>query len=209
MVGIIDYGAGNFASVWNAFEHHGRKMLAISKSAELCQCSHLVLPGVGAFSSAMEQLSGLGLVEPLRGLLEAGNVPFLGICVGMQLLARSGTEFTPTEGLGLIEGIVTRMDHEEGARRVPLPHMGWNDVKPPKNSVLFRGLDPEDQTFYFLHSYVLRSKSDEALFAYSDYGGPFIAALERGSLFGVQFHPEKSQRNGHRLIANFLEVPHG
>jgi imidazole glycerol phosphate synthase glutamine amidotransferase subunit len=208
-VGIVDYGAGNFASVWNAFQQHGHKMSAITRPTELRNCSHIVLPGVGAFSSAMQQLDRLGMVEPLRDALEAGAVPFLGICVGMQVLATRGTEFTQTEGLGAIEGIVTRMDMGAGASTLALPHMGWNDVRPPKDTVLFRGIDSEDRSFYFLHSYALRSNSAAASFAHCDYGGSFIAALERGFLFGVQFHPEKSQRNGHRLIANFLEVGHG
>jgi glutamine amidotransferase len=127
----------------------------------------------------------------------------------MQLLASRGTEFTPTEGLGLIEGTVTRIDIPAQAKDLTLPHMGWNDVQPPSESVLFRGMDAEDRSFYFLHSYALRSHPAVASFAYCNYGGPFIAALERGRLFGVQFHPEKSQRNGHQLISNFLEVSHG
>jgi len=157
----------------------------------------------------MERLQGSGLVEPLRALLKAGEVPFLGICVGMQVLATRGTEFTLTDGLGIIDGTVARMEPSVGAARLTLPHMGWNDIQAPEGSVLFRGVSTEDPSFYFLHSYALRSTPGVASFAYCDYGGPFIAALERGRTFGVQFHPEKSQRNGHQLIANFLDVTRG
>jgi imidazole glycerol phosphate synthase glutamine amidotransferase subunit len=208
-VGIINYGSGNFASVWNAFQQHGRTLLAVTKPEELTECTHIVLPGVGAFSAAMEKLDDLEMVEPLRELLKGGVVPFLGICVGMQVLATNGTEFTPTDGLKIIDGTVARMELAPDAAKLTLPHMGWNDVQAPEGSALFRGVSAEDPSFYFLHSYALRSAPGVASFAYCDYGGPFIAALERGRTFGVQFHPEKSQRNGHRLISNFLDVARG
>ena len=208
-VGIIDYGAGNFASVWNAFQKHGRKLIAVTEAADLRQCSHVVLPGVGAFSSAMEQLAKTGLTAHLRELLLHGTTPFLGICVGMQVLGSRGTELTPSEGLGIVQGAVTKLELPNDAPALALPHMGWSDVAVAPGSVMFRGIDIGDPSFYFLHSYALQSTDGSALFSYCDYGRPFIAALEKGSVFGVQFHPEKSQRNGNRLIANFLDFTGG
>jgi glutamine amidotransferase len=207
LIGLIDYGAGNFASVWNAFHAHGHPLCSVTTANDLRRCSHVVLPGVGAFSTAMERLSGMNLVEPLRVLLADGRTPFLGICVGMQILASRGVEFVPTEGLGTIPGEVLRLDDPPRAGGVQLPHIGWNDVRTPPDSILFHGIDPEDPTFYFVHSYSLRSTERTTSFSYSDHGGEFIAAVEHGRVFGVQFHPEKSQRNGKLLITNFLSVP--
>lgn len=208
-IGLIDYGAGNFSSVWNAFHEHDRELLAVTRPEQLAQCSHVVLPGVGAFSTAVQRLGGLGLLEPLRDLVRLGTTPLLGICVGMQLLARQGTEFEHTQGLGAIDGTVDRFDFANLAAGPPLPHMGWNDVVGPPDSVLLTGIDPQEPSFYFVHSYRLQSNDPSARFSYCSYGLRFIAAVEKGRIFGVQFHPEKSQRNGRRLIANFLEVPGG
>lgn len=208
-VGIIDYGSGNFASVWNAFEKQGCALAAVTGAAALSGCTHVVLPGVGAFSTAMERLGQMHLIEPLRELLLRGTTPFLGICVGMQVLADQGTEFRTTNGFGAIAGKVEKFDFKFIASPPPLPHMGWNDVQAAPGSVLFRGIEEEDTNFYFVHSYRLESEDPHALFSYCDYSSRFVAALEKGLVFGVQFHPEKSQRNGQRLIANFLEISGG
>jgi glutamine amidotransferase len=151
----------------------------------------------------------LGLLEPLRELVQRGETPFLGICVGMQVLAAQGTEFAPTRGFGALSGIVERFDFSRQELPLLMPHMGWNEVDPGPESTLFRGMDPGDRTFYFLHSYRLVSNDSEACFSYCKYGERFIAALEKGCVYGVQFHPEKSQRNGHLVIANFLGASGG
>lgn len=208
LTGLIDYGAGNFTSVWNAFSHHDTELLAVTRAEQLTECHRLVLPGVGAFSSAIERLATMDLLDPLRTLLREGNIPFLGICVGMQVLASEGTEFSPTAGLSLVAGVVDRFDFSHLVEPPRLPHMGWNDVDPAEDSALFAGIDPEEPSFYFVHSYRLLSSDPSARFSHANYGGQFIAAVEKGNVFGVQFHPEKSQQNGHKLIANFLEI-HG
>ena len=208
-IGLIDYGSGNFTSVWNAFTQHNRELMVVTRSEQFAECSHLVLPGVGAFSTAIERLGQMELLEPLHELLQHGSTPFLGICVGMQVLAAQGMEFTPTCGIGAVAGVVDRFNFSDLADAPPLPHMGWNDVLPAEGSVLFKGIDPQEPSFYFVHSYHLQSDDASACFSHADYGLRFIAAVEKGHIFGVQFHPEKSQRNGRLLIANFLEVQGG
>lgn len=207
--GLIDYGLGNFTSVWNAFAQHDVGLLAVTRVEQFAECSRLVLPGVGAFSTAIDRLASMNLLEPLRELLAEDAKPFLGICVGMQLLATEGTEFIRTPGLSAVSGVVDRFDFCEDGEPLRLPHMGWNDLKPAESSRLFVGIDREDPSFYFVHSFRLRSTDPAACFSYADYGGPFVAAVEKGNVFGVQFHPEKSQRNGRQVIANFLEVTGG
>ena len=182
-------------------------MVVVTSADQLSGCSHLVLPGVGAFSSAVKRLREMELFESLRQHLVALDRPFLGICVGMQLLAEGGTEHVETQGLGITDGRVERFDFTGLEHSPRLPHMGWNDVDFPENSVLFRGVDREERSFYFVHSYHLLSKAEDACFTYCEHGYRFIAAIEQGSVFGVQFHPEKSQHNGNRVIANFLNIP--
>lgn len=208
-IGIVDYGSGNFASVWNAFQQHQRPLSTVTTESDLTQCSHVVLPGVGAFSTAVSRLAELGLLEPLRSLILRGETPFLGICVGMQLLATQGTEFVRTRGFGAFSGTVERFDFSRSENPPVLPHMGWNEVDPAPASTLLRGMDPDDRTFYFLHSYRLVGEDNEACLSYCSYGERFIAVLEKGCVYGVQFHPEKSQRNGHLVISNFLGSGHG
>ena len=195
--------------MWNAFLPHGRELMSITQASQLELCTHVVLPGVGAFSTAVERLGSMGLLEPLRDLVRRGDMPFLGICVGMQLLAEKGTEFELTDGLRAVPGIVDRFDFRDQADAPRLPHMGWNDVIAAPDSLLLKGIDPQDPSFYFVHSYHLQSDDPAARFSYASYGKPFIAAVEKDRVFGVQFHPEKSQRNGRQLIANFLEVQRG
>ncbi len=206
VVGIIDYGAGNFASVWNALRQQDCKLVSITRPEQLKLCSHIVLPGVGAFSTAMAKLKEMEIDTYLSEMLRANDRPFLGICVGMQLLATSGDEFHYTVGLGVVSGTVTRFDVSTHVPSLPLPHMGWNDVEMPADSVLLKGIDPEDTSFYFVHCYQLQSQDPAARFGYTVYGQRFISEIEAGLTFGVQFHPEKSQRNGQMLLANFLKV---
>ena len=205
-VGIIDYDSGNFASVWTAFEKQDCSLQRIRNPEHFHGCSHVVLPGVGAFSSAIDKLQRQGLFENLQSLLQDGGIPFLGICVGMQVLAEYGEEFTRTKGFEVVTGSVIKFDFSSVTHGLSLPHMGWNDVAAHQDSRLFHGLDPEDASFYFVHSYRLQSDDRLARFSYTDYGGDFIAAFEKDNIFGVQFHPEKSQRNGYQLIKNFIDI---
>lgn len=205
-VGIIDYESGNYASVWSAFGKHNCSLQVITEPDHFNSCTHLVLPGVGAFSSSMNKLERLGLVESLQEIISGKEIPILGICVGMQLLAENGEEFIYTQGFSAVSGSVKKFDFKELGEQMPLPHMGWNDIIPHKESRLFHDLDPTDSSFYFVHSFHVYSQDDSALFSYSNYGYDFIAAFEKDNVFGVQFHPEKSQRNGYRVIRNFLNI---
>jgi imidazole glycerol-phosphate synthase subunit HisH len=205
-VGIIDYKSGNYTSVWSAFEKHNCALKVITEPNHFNSCTHLVLPGVGSFSSSMNKLEQLGLVEPLQKIISGKEVPILGICVGMQLLAESGDEFTYTEGFNAVDGRVIKFDLKMGRDQMLLPHIGWNDIVPHKESRLFFDLDLTDPSFYFVHSFFMKSHDDLALFSYANYGYDFIAAFEKDNVYGVQFHPEKSQSNGFRVIRNFLNI---
>lgn len=203
-VGLIDYGAGNFTSVMNALQHLHADVMRITDPVELRNVTHLILPGVGAFAAAMRNLDRLHLSDALRELLTNDEKPFLGICVGMQILATLGMEFEECPGLGLIPGVVDRIPAEEAGLR--LPHIGWNELSLSRSSPLFDGMTASP-IFYFVHSYHLQADSDADVLATCDYGTDFIAAVQRNRVFGVQFHPEKSQHDGLRLLQNFMAIP--
>lgn len=205
-VGLIDYDSGNFSSVCSAFKQQECEVQIIQSPEHARNCTHIVLPGVGAFSVAMDKLQRKGLLDFLREIIDIGQIPILGICVGMQILAENGEEFSFTEGLGAVSGVVEKFDFADSKHTLHLPHMGWNDVIPNTDSRLFKDFDPEDMNFYFVHSYRMVSHDPFALFSFADYGERFIAAFEKGNVFGVQFHPEKSQRNGHLLLKNFIKI---
>lgn len=197
---VVDYGAGNLNSVANALRFLGLRPLVSSDPAALDTADGVILPGVGAFADAMHRLSGLGLVDPIRRIAGGGQVPLLGICLGMQLLAEHATEGGACEGLGLLPGRVELIPVNE----LPLPHVGWNEVAWTGGSVLGAGIAPGAH-FYFDHSYCFFG-DDNQVVGRADYGGPLAAAVEAGSIMGAQFHPEKSQVNGLRLIRNFTRV---
>lgn len=196
MIALIDYGAGNLHSVANALKAAGATNLSISADPDAVRTAdRIVLPGVGAFAACMGGLTAIpGMVDAMRERALYGGVPFLGVCVGMQLLATTGEEFGSHAGLGWIDGTVRRLPASPG---VTVPHMGWNDVVPTVDHPL---LLPGEA--YFLHSYAF--DGDQVL-AVTDHGGPVTAAIGRDNLLGVQFHPEKSQRYGLALLERFLE----
>ncbi|KQN34214.1 imidazole glycerol phosphate synthase subunit HisH [Sphingomonas sp. Leaf407] len=196
MIALIDYGAGNLHSVANALKAAGSRDLAITADPDVVlRADRIVLPGVGAFAACMGGLAAIpGMIETLRARALDGGVPFLGVCVGMQLLATTGEEFGTHAGLGWIDGTVRRIDPAPG---VTVPHMGWNDVVPVADHPL---LVPGEA--YFLHSYAFEG---DGVLATTDHGGPVSAAIGRDNLLGVQFHPEKSQRYGLALLERFLE----
>ncbi len=197
-VAIIDYGMGNVASVAKAVRHLGHEPMVTSDAAQIVDAAFLILPGVGAFAAGMENLHSRGLVEVLhREVIEKGK-PFLGICLGMQLLATTGTEPHDTPGLGWIEGRQERI-LAEGLR---IPHLGWNELR-VKSEVAFEGLPSLD--FYFIHSYHFAVKDPAEVVATIEYGGPLTAAVRKGNIFATQFHPEKSQVAGLMLMRNILE----
>ena len=199
MVTIIDYGSGNLRSVQKAFERVGAPARITSDPQVIAEGERLVLPGVGAFGDAMRELAARNLVEPIVAHVRADR-PFFGICMGLQLLFETGWEGGRHAGLGLLAGDVARFDLPGGLK---VPHMGWNTVS-WRNAGCPGGASADGDWFYFVHSYHARPRDESVVAAFSDYGGPFCAAVSRGRLFATQFHPEKSQAAGLRLLAAFL-----
>jgi glutamine amidotransferase len=207
-VAIVDYGSGNLRSAAKAFERAAReagtheRVLVTSSPAEVAAADRIVLPGVGAFADCRAGLYGVpDMVDTLqREVIERGK-PFLGICVGMQLMATRGVEYGVHAGLDWIAGDVVRI--EPGKDHLKIPHMGWNELTDLKPHALLDGIAPRAHA-YFVHSYQLAASKPEMVLALTDYGGPVTAIVGRDNLAGTQFHPEKSQATGLRLIANFL-----
>jgi len=200
VIGIVDYGMGNRRSVEKAFEHVGAEPRLTSDHAVLRAADGLVVPGVGAFPEAMRRLRAAGLDELVRERATDG-VPVIGLCLGMQLLLERSEEHGGAEGLGLIPGEVRTLD----ARGLKLPHIGWNEVRWTRGSPLVEGLaDPA--TFYHVHTFVPHPADREDALGISEYGSPFVSVVERGSVYGAQFHPEKSSRNGLALLRNFAAI---
>jgi glutamine amidotransferase len=202
-VAIVDYHLCNVDSVRRAFETLGAKAFITDVPAELAQADRIVLPGVGAFPDAMRNLHDRGLDDALALQVLEEGAPFLGVCLGMQLLATIGHEVTETKGLGWVDGSVGRLTATATDRRIP--HVGWNEVRPVVDSPLFAGIPP-DADFYFVHSFHMTCGHDDAVLATTPYCGGFVSAVQREHVFGVQFHPEKSQQWGLRLLKNFLAV---
>ena len=200
-IGVIDYGMGNRRSVQKALEHVGARAQITSDHAQLRACDGLVLPGVGAFPLAMRNLRELGLAELIAGRAEQGT-PLLGICLGMQLLFDRSAELEPSTGLGLIAGEVTWLD--AGGLRVP--HIGWNEVGFERPGLLTEGLPPAGCPFYHVHSLAPRPRDPVDVVGTTEYGERFATIVERGSVLGVQFHPEKSSTHGLRLLGSFVAL---
>jgi glutamine amidotransferase len=207
-VAIVDYGSGNLRSAAKAFERSAReagtneRVLVTANPHDVEQADRIVLPGVGAFADCRAGLYGVpGMVDVLqREVIERGK-PFLGICVGMQLMATRGVEYGVHAGLDWIAGDVVRI--EPGPSHLKIPHMGWNELVDLKPHALLEGIAPRDHA-YFVHSFQLKASRPDTLLATTDYGGTVTAVVGRDNLAGTQFHPEKSQAIGLRLIANFL-----
>lgn len=196
---VINYGMGNIRSVSAALDHLGCDAIVSSDPMEIASARVLVLPGVGSFPSAMNVMENRGLSDAIRDAVHAGKSKLLGICLGMQLLMDTSDEGQGAPGLGLLSGSVERF---QTPTDLPVPHIGFNSVHSQRESVLFAGLRAAD--FYFVHSHRVVSVGQRALVATSRYGEWFVAAIETGNVYGTQFHPEKSQTNGLRLLANFL-----
>ena len=205
-VALIDYGSGNLRSAEKALRRVSRERTEIVVTSDpdaVARADRIVLPGVGAFAACMAHLRERdGLVEAMTEAVKDRGAPFLGVCVGMQLLAPRGLEFGETPGLGWIEGDVVRMEPANPALKVP--HMGWNALEARRDHPLLNG-EPEGAHMYFTHSFALKPADPEDVVAFADHGGVFVAAVARGNVAGVQFHPEKSQAAGLKLLSNFLE----
>jgi imidazole glycerol-phosphate synthase subunit HisH len=203
-IGIVDYQMGNLRSVQKAIEHVGGDAFISSDREELSQATHLVLPGVGAFGDAMAELRERKLVSFLQEWSKTDK-PFLGICLGMQLLFDTSDEGGKQMGLGILPGDVVRFELPAQDVSLKIPHMGWNRVSSVvQNDGMLAGISSNPYV-YFVHSYYVRPAESNLTWLTTDYGGPFCAAVQRGNLLATQFHPEKSQRDGLRLLANFLE----
>ncbi|MBI5623168.1 MAG: imidazole glycerol phosphate synthase subunit HisH [Elusimicrobia bacterium] len=202
--GVVDYGSGNFASVWNAVAAVSGDVKRVARPEDLGGCSHVVLPGVGAFAAAMRKLEKTGILEALSAEAAAGRIQLLGICVGMQVLASRGLEFEECRGMGLVKGTVEAISVDRS--RFALPHMGWNSLSDLGAAPLFRHMEGEP-SFYFVHSFHLKCEDPDARSVFCEYGGVRVtAAVSKGNVHGVQFHPEKSQDNGLQLLRNFIAL---
>lgn len=197
---VVDYGMGNLRSVAQGLERVGAEVRLSARPREVLEAEKLVLPGVGAFAAAMAELRRRALLEPLRRYLEQEDRPFLGICLGLQLLFERSFEEGEHEGLGVLSGEVVRFAPAEAGLKVP--HMGWNQLQMRPGVPLFAGV-PQEAYVYFVHSYYVRARP-EVVAAETDYGGRFCSAVWRGQAFATQFHPEKSQKVGLQMLANFV-----
>lgn len=203
MISIVDYGMGNLRSVQKACEHVGAEARIINDAESIHSAERLILPGVGAFRDAIAELRRLNLVEPLLDYIRADR-PFLGICLGLQLLFDVGYEEGEWQGLGAFQGDVVRFPDEPGLK---VPHMGWNTLRPAQPSLALLKHVPENASVYFVHSYYVRPTDESLVATRTDYGIPFVSMIARGQVFATQFHPEKSQKVGLQIFKNFAELP--
>ena len=201
MIAIIDYDMGNLKSVHKAFESVGHRATVTRDPQAIADASHVVLPGVGAFGDCMRNLERHGLVEPVLGAIRAGK-PFLGICLGFQLLFSESEEFGMHRGLGVIPGRVVRFASGGSPTLMKVPHMGWNSIAIGKRSPVLDGV-PDGAFMYFVHSYYVVPDDQSVACTMTDYGRPFVSSVEHDNIFACQFHPEKSQSEGLRMIRNF------
>lgn len=197
-IAIIDYDAGNLKSVEKAFAYLGEKAFVTRDPKEILQADRVVLPGVGAFGDAMEKLNRYGLTEVIRQSVKSGQ-PFLGICLGLQLLFERSEESPGVEGLGILRGEVVRIPAAKGLK---IPHIGWNSLNIKKDAALFQGI-PEEAYVYFVHSYYLKAANESEVAATTEYGVRIHASVEKDNVFACQFHPEKSGDIGLAILKNF------
>ncbi len=201
MTAVIDYDAGNIRSVEKALLALGEEVLVTRDKEAILSAERIILPGVGAFGDAMGRLHNYGLVDVIRQAA-AENIPFLGICLGLQLLFERSEESGRVQGLGILKGEILRIpDHAD----VKVPHIGWNSIALTNSGRLFKGV-PEHSYVYFVHSYFLRAAEEEIVTASTVYGTQIHASVEKGNIFACQFHPEKSSRVGLKILKNFISI---
>ena len=201
MIAIIDYDAGNIRSVEKALVKLGQEVCVTRDRDRLLHADKVILPGVGAFGDAMDHLKEYGLIDVIHEIVDKGT-PFLGICLGLQLLFERSDETPGVEGLGILKGEILRIPNQEGLK---IPHMGWNSLKLQNEGRLFKGLQG-DPYVYFVHSYYLRAVNEEIVKAVTDYSTRIHASVEKDNVFACQFHPEKSSDVGLRILKNFAEL---
>ena len=205
MIAIIDYDAGNVKSVEKALQFLGQETVLTRDPGKILGADRVILPGVGAFGDAMKRLEDYGLVDVIRKVVQNGT-PFLGICLGLQLLFESSEESPGVQGLGILKGRILRIPEGEGPDKKPLkiPHIGWNSLEFPKAGRLFEGVLPQSYV-YFVHSYYLKAEED-IVTARTRYGVSIDASVEKGNVFACQFHPEKSSETGLLILKNFVGI---
>ncbi|MBO5450234.1 MAG: imidazole glycerol phosphate synthase subunit HisH [Lachnospiraceae bacterium] len=201
MIAIIDYDAGNIKSVEKAFQFLKQDVILTRDAGQILNADAVVLPGVGSFGDAMKKLENYGLVDIIRKVVEK-NIPFLGICLGLQLLFDSSEESPGVKGLGVLPGKIVKIPDDQGLK---VPHIGWNSLKYPKPGRLFEGIK-EEEYVYFVHSYYLVADTDDIVTATTDYVAHIHASVEKGNVFACQFHPEKSSDVGLKILSNFIKV---
>ena len=201
MIAIIDYDAGNIKSVEKALQKLGQEVIITRDAEEILSADKVILPGVGAFGDAMHNLRKYGLDQVIYQVVE-NETPFLGICLGLQLLFEKSDESVGAKGLGILQGEICRIPDKEGLK---IPHMGWNSLHLQNDGRLFAGL-PEDSYVYFVHSYYLKAKDESIVKATTEYSTHIHASVEQGNVFACQFHPEKSSDVGLQILRNFVEL---
>ena len=201
MIAILDYDAGNIKSVEKAMQLLGQEVTITRDRREILNADKVILPGVGAFGDAMGKIRQYGLYEVIHEVVEQGT-PFLGICLGLQLLFERSEESPGVEGLGILKGEILRIQETPGLK---IPHMGWNSLEFRNNGRLFENL-PEESYVYFVHSYYLRAADEKIVTAVTEYGTQIHASVEQGNVFACQFHPEKSSDAGIQILKNFVAI---
>lgn len=201
MIAIIDYDAGNLKSVEKAFISLGQEILVTRDSSEIIEAEKIVLPGVGSFGDAMNNLDHLGLIDTIKTVVHKG-IPFLGICLGLHLLFEKSEEAPDVEGLSLLEGEILKIPAQKGLK---IPHMGWNSLDVKQGSKLFHGMEKSPYV-YFVHSYYLKATDENIVSASTEYSTHIHASVEKDNLFACQFHPEKSSTVGLKILSNFADL---
>lgn len=201
MIAIIDYDAGNIKSVEKAFQFLGSDVVVTRDKNEIYKADHVVLPGVGAFGDAMARINEYGLKDVISTVVDK-KIPFLGICLGLQLLFDFSDESADTEGLGILNGKILKIP---SVNNLKVPQIGWNSLKFPNEGRLFKGVD-EDSYVYFVHSFYLKADDPSIVVATTEYGTTIHAAVEKDNVFACQFHPEKSSEVGMQILKNFIET---
>ena len=202
MIGVIDYGAGNLQSVFKALRFIGSECKIVDSKEELFRCDGAILPGVGSFADAMDCMKKSGLVDAIKEYANGGS-PFLGICLGLQLLFPKSGESPSAKGLSLLDGDITKIPNADGSLKIP--HMGWNSISIKKHDGIFKNI-PDESYVYFVHSYYLTAYDESIVAATTDYGTKIDAAVERGNIIATQFHPEKSGKIGLKMLENFVSM---
>lgn len=201
MIAIIDYDAGNLKSVENALTYLGNDVVFSREEREILNADKVILPGVGSFGDAMGKIREFGLDQTIYKVIEKG-IPFLGICLGLQLLFESSTESPSIKGLGILKGEILKIPEKEGLK---IPHVGWNSLEFPREGKLFKGITCGSYV-YFVHSYYLKSKKEEIVTATTNYSTKIHVSIEKDNIFGCQFHPEKSNEIGLKMLQNFSNL---